>query len=411
MAQAAGSANLMTAVISARKTEAGFAPEIFEGRHFVFLIGSITQLGGAERQALILAKMLREKIGARVSFLAWIKSPGPMTDRLAEADIPVYVYPLDWEHRLTWRKSPFPKGVRLAGFARYVRDTVRPDFLLPYVGVNSKVAGLVWRLARARYTWWNQRDEGRHLYGSRLDRWILDHVPDVVSNSWEGRDFLVEKCGVAFDRVRILNNAVILPEPTHGSAWRARLGLSETDKLALMAANLTVYKDHDTLLRAFSHALNASRPPYHLALAGRLDETASRLKATAFDLGLGGRVHFVGPVADMDPLFAAADLVVHSSRTEGCPNAVLEGMANSKCVVGTDIGGLRQALGEDQSAHFLAPPGNAEALAALITEAFESPDQRRKAGIANRARIENEFSPGQLLQNVLMGIHAHALKP
>lgn len=399
----------MTAVASSQKSEPGLSPEMFEGRHFVFLIGSITQFGGAERQALILAKMLRERVGARVSFLGWIKSPGLMTDHLSQAGIPVHIHPLDWEHRLTWRRSPIAKSARLAGFARYVRNTVKPDFLLPYVGVNSKVAGLIWRRARARYTWWNQRDEGRLIYGSRLDRWVLDHVPDVVSNSWDGRDFLVEKCGVPFDRVRIINNAVLIPEATDGSSWREKLGLGGGDKLALMAANFTEYKDHDTLLKAFAITTGSPGDQYHLALAGRLDETANRLKAMAFDLGLGGRVHFVGPVADMDPLYAAADLVVHSSRTEGCPNAVLEGMSHSKCVVGTDIGGLRQALGEVQSQRFLAPAGDAAKLAALISMAFESSELRNEGGAANRARIETEFSPDKLLQNVLSGIQARAL--
>ncbi len=381
----------------------------FQNKHFVFLIGYISQLGGAERQALLLAKMLREQEGARVSFLAWSKAPGIMTDHLEKANIDVHVHPLDWDHRLTWRKSPLAKGARLAGFTRFVRNKVRPDFLLPYVAMNSKIAGLIWKPAGARYTWWNQRDEGRQIYGSRVDRWVLNHVPDVVSNSWDGRDFLVETCGVPYDRIRIINNAVVIPRATDGSEWRARLGLSDDDRLGVMVANFTQYKDHDTLLRAFAKAgSHSERKRFHLALAGRLDETALILKALAFDLGLGGHVHFVGPVADVDPFYEAADLLVHSSFTEGCPNAVLEGMAHSRCVVGTDIAGLRQALGEDSEA-FLAPPRNVEVLAQKIGWALLSDDIRREAGAANRARIEVEFNPGRHKQAVLDGIRRYAL--
>jgi glycosyltransferase involved in cell wall biosynthesis len=320
----------------------------FEGKHFVFLVGYVGQMGGAERQALLLAKLLRDSEGARVSFLAWSKNAGPMTDQLGAAGIPVHLHPLDWGHRLTWRKSKLAKAGRLFGFTRFARNVVKPDFLLPYVGENSKVAGLIWRRAGARYTWWNQRDEGREIHGSRLDRWVLKTVPDVVSNSWEGKDFLKEKFGLPDSRVRVINNAITIPSPADGTGWRARLGLTSDDRLLLMTANLTKYKDHDTLLRAF--ALARATPGghrLHLALAGRTDERGTHLKALAFDLGLGASIHFVGAVADMDPLYAAADLVVHSSVTEGCPNAVLEGMAHGKCVVGTDISGLRQALGEE----------------------------------------------------------------
>ncbi|MEO8577159.1 MAG: glycosyltransferase family 4 protein [Gemmatimonadales bacterium] len=400
----------MTDVAVPRRALVEARNEQFEGRHFVFLIGSIAHFGGAERQALTLAKMLREEVGARVSFLAWIKAPGIMTDHLENAGIHVHVHPLDWQHRLTWRKAAIPKAMRLIAFTRFVRNTVRPDYLLPYIGVNSKVAGLIWRAAGARYTWWNQRDEGRLIYGSRLERWILDKVPEVVSNSWDGRDFLVEKCGVAYERVKIINNAVPIPAPSDGSEWRARLGLSDGDRLALMAANFTDYKDHDTLLRAFARTgTESERPRYHLALAGRADETALTLKGLAFDLGLGGRVHFVGAISDMDPLYEAADLVVHSSIAEGCPNAVLEGMAHAKCVVGTDIGGLRQALGEEQSSRFLAPPKDVDALAAKMTSAFRSDEMRSVAGAANRKRIVDEFSPGRLLGEVLDGIRKNAL--
>lgn len=380
-----------------------------EGRHFVFLVGYITQLGGAERQALLLARMLRDSCGARVSFLGWSRSPGLMTDKLEEAGIPVHIHPLDWGHRLTWRRAKLAKAARLVGFSRFVRDTVRPDYLLPYVGENSKIAGLIWKRTGARYTWWNQRDEGREIHGTRLESWLLNKVPDVVSNSWEGKDFLMRKFGLPDARVRVINNAVPLPPASDGMAWRKRLGIAEHDRLLLMTANLTRYKDHDTLLRAFAAARGSEGGErLHLALAGRSDERGVHLKAMAFDLGLGGAVHFVGPVAAMDPLYCAADVVVHSSVTEGCPNAVLEGMANGKCVIGTNISGLRQALGGDSDG-FLAPPRDAEALAALIRRATSSEVLRREAGERNRARIAAEFSPEKLLDSVIAGIATFGL--
>ena len=382
----------------------------WEGKHFVFLIGYITQFGGAERQALLLANMLRETTGARVSFLGWSMGPGLMTDKLTEAGIPVHTHPLDWGHRLTWRRTRIAKSVRLIGFTRFVRREVKPDFLLPYVGENSKVAGLIWRRVGARYTWWNQRDEGREIHGSRLEHRLLRTLPDVVSNSWEGKHFLMEKFGLADERVRVINNAIPLPAAADGSAWRSRLGIGSDDRLLLMTANLTKYKDHDTLLRAFALARSqASGNRLHLVLAGRPDERAVHLKALAFDLGLGESLHFLGTVPDMDPLYAAADLIVHSSMLEGCPNAVLEGMSHAKCVVGTDITGLRQALGEEGADGFLAPPQNAAALADRIVNALRSDDLLRASGERNRLRIAKEFSPETLRDSVLAGVTAFSL--
>jgi glycosyltransferase involved in cell wall biosynthesis len=235
---------------------------------------------------------------------------------------------------------------------------------------------------------------------------LLRNVPDVVSNSFEGRDFLVGKLGVPSDRVRVINNAVIIPPPADGTGWRTRLGLAAGDRLVIMVANLTRYKDHETLMRAFAIAKGQSTDSRRLLLmlAGRPEETALRLKALAFDLGLGDFVHFAGAVSEIDSLYAAANLVVHSSVTEGCPNAVLEAMAHGKCVVGTDISGLRQALGDDARESFLAPPGNAERLAELIVRWLDADQERDAAGRRNRDRIVAEFSPDRLLDAVLNGI-------
>ncbi len=382
----------------------------YEGKHFVFVIGYISQFGGAERQALILASMLRERIGARVSFLGWSRTPGLMNEKLDALEIPVHIHPLDWGHRLTWRKSKVAKAQRLIGFTRFTRNVVKPDFLLPYVGENSKVAGLIWRRTGARYSWWNQRDEGREIHGSRLDRWVLANVSDVVSNSWEGKKFLVERCGVDSNRVRVLNNALPLPDPVSGREWRERLGLSDDDRLMVMAANLTQYKDHETLLRAFAMARSsASGSKYHLALAGRLDDRTQYLKSLAFDLGLSTSLTFLGTVADMNPLYAAADLVVHSSVTEGCPNAVLEGMSHAKPVIGTDISGLRQALGEDDVDLILSAAGDATALSLNMVRVLDNRSLAWQLGDKNRIRISEEFSPAKLCNAVLDGITLRAL--
>ena len=382
--------------------------EDFRGQHFVFLVGYIGQLGGAERQALLTATMLRDQIGARVSFLGWSKSPGLMTDALSHAGIPVYIHPLNWGRPGGGIRSQLGRFSRLIGFARFARNEVKPDYLLPYVGENSKIAGAIWRFAGAKYTWWNQRDEGRAVQGTPLERWTLRTVPDIVANSWAGRDFLIEKLGVPREKVRVINNAVVIPGSVDGSTWRERLGLGPHAKLILMVANLTRYKDHATLLDAF--ALVKAREPnasnYHLALAGKAEETAGELKARAFDLGLGGSVHFLGAVPDVHPLYAASDLVVHSSLTEGCPNAVLEGMAHSRCVIGTDISGLRQALGEADE--FLAPEKDAERLAELMIRWLGDDEGRRRAGLENKKRIQTEFSPERLLASVLDGIAERA---
>jgi glycosyltransferase involved in cell wall biosynthesis len=164
-----------------------------------------------------------------------------------------------------------------------------------------------------------------------------------------------------------------------------------------MIANVTVFKDHETLLYAWkevveSNALSGYRPV--LVLAGHLKERehVKNLKVLAFDLGLGGSVRFLGPIDSTNALIYESDLVVHSSLTEGCPNAVCEAMALGKAVVGTDISGIRQALGDRNSELTLVGPREPKSLADAIVRLLASQQERERLGQANRRRIESEFS-------------------
>ena len=85
-------------------------------------------------------------------------------------------------------------------------------------------------------------------------------------------------------------------------------------------------------------------------------------------------------------------------------------MAHRKCVIGTDISGLRQALGDDASKKFLAPPKDVDYLAQLIAKYLDSDSARREAGSVNRHRIEREFSPEKMLNAVLQGISVRQQK-
>jgi glycosyltransferase involved in cell wall biosynthesis len=259
----------------------------------------------------------------------------------------------------------------------------------------------MWKYSGASYCWWNQRDEGRELFGSKFESRIIRGMSDIVSNSFEGKDFLLRTFRLPEASVRVINNAVLLPTAKDGSKWRQDLQLGEDDNLLTMVANLTPFKDHVTLLKAFAEVIR-SRPRSRLALAGRMAETTMSLKALAFELGLSGRVHFLGEVVNVEPLYAASNLVVHSSFTEGCPNSVLEGMAHGKCVVGTDISGMRQALGDcDQ---FFAPARDAPMLAKRILAWLANPGEMASVGARNRERIKNHFSVEKLAADVLQGI-------
>lgn len=127
-----------------------------------------------------------------------------------------------------------------------------------------------------------------------------------------------------------------------------------------------------------------------LVLAGRHDGNYESVAALAAELKLSDNVHFAGPVTDVAGLLTAADVSVFSSRSEGCPNAVLESMAAGLPVAATDNAGVREVLGPGAAA-FLTPSGDADSLADVLIRMANDPGLCARAGQENRARIRSNY--------------------
>lgn len=369
-----------------------------EGRRIIIVLTEL-ELGGAERQAMLLARFLAQEQKAHVEVWGCLGEPGRIA-KLCE------------EYGITWRLVQWPwadkrseRLKRMAKFAWTLRQA-RPDIILPYLIFPNVVCGQVWRLTGAKTCIWNQRDEGIGRM-PRAERRAARQVPLFISNSEAGADFLVEKLGARRERVRVIHNGVTLAAAqSDRRTWRERLGLDEDCFAACMVANLTQYKDHDTLLRAWKLVVDSLEKEGRravLLLAGRLgssDSTHYEVKALAYDLELGPSVRFLDQVLDLSGLLRAVDLGVFSSRSEGSPNGVLECMAAGLALAGTDIPGISEAVGS-HSKEYLAPAGDAEALADRILKLANDAGRRAALGAANRQRIETDFSPQRMCEQVV----------
>jgi glycosyltransferase involved in cell wall biosynthesis len=87
---------------------------------------------------------------------------------------------------------------------------------------------------------------------------------------------------------------------------------------------------------------------------------------------------------------AGLDILVSSSATEGCPNAVGEGMACGLAVIGTDSGDTADVIGD---AGRVVPCGDADRLSSeLLAVARMGATERALLGEAARERIRRLYS-------------------
>lgn len=231
----------------------------------------------------------------------------------------------------------------------------------------------------------------------RLHRRLpLDLVDAVVVSSQEMRARLLE-IG-AHTPVKVIPNGVDLLRfcpagPAERREVRARLGLDPDATVILAIGPIIPRKGVDALVAAFTR-LHRQFPTARLVLVGPRHDLARpdlqdfhrRLMGMIDDAGAGSRVHFTGPVSDVQAYLQAADLLVFPSRREGMPNVVPEAMATGLPVVLTPFTGLPAEFGKPGQEYILSDWAP-ETLAADIRRLLVDAELRRALGQAGRAWV------------------------
>lgn len=264
--------------------------------------------------------------------------------------------------------------------------SVKSHFLLRLSGLWKHYP---WVAFHHGYTRPNRKME---MY-NRLDRWSLRKAMRVltVTRAFE-RELL--QSGVPQDRIIILHNAI-------SSAWGTDVDPDKVrqlhsslaprgEKLILAVGRLSQEKAHADLLRALV-LLSKARPElkWRLVLVG---EGPERLRLEAAAEQMPEHVSFIGQVSDVRPYYAAADVFVLPSHTEGSPNVLLEAMAARIPVVATSVGGIPEIIVSEEHG-ILVQACQPEALAHAIQRMLESPAEAAATVEKAAARIAEVYSP------------------
>ncbi|OIJ62570.1 GT4 family glycosyltransferase PelF [Streptomyces mangrovisoli] len=158
------------------------------------------------------------------------------------------------------------------------------------------------------------------------------------------------------------------------------------------AGRVDPIKDLETLIRAFA-LVREQLPGARLRLFGGTprggEAYRERCEALAAGLGAGDAVTFEGRVDDIKDAYAAGNVVMLSSISEGFPFTLIEAMSCGRATVSTDVGGVREAVGDSG---LVVPPRDPAAMAAAALELLADPARRRAMGEAARLRVIEQFT-------------------
>jgi polysaccharide biosynthesis protein PelF len=146
-------------------------------------------------------------------------------------------------------------------------------------------------------------------------------------------------------------------------------------------------KDVKTLLRAFAR-VRCALPDARLRIFGGTpagNEEYYRQCLELHDrLGLGTSAVFEGRVPSIIDAYHSGHLVLSTSISEGFPYAVLEAMASGRAVIATEVGGVREAIGE---MGILVPPLDHERIADACVELLSDAARRARLAWLGRERV------------------------
>jgi glycosyltransferase involved in cell wall biosynthesis len=175
-----------------------------------------------------------------------------------------------------------------------------------------------------------------------------------------------------------------------------RADVSTDPPRLVMIARMAEPKDHATLLQALAGLKHLA---WTLDLVGD-GPFEAKLRAQAANLGITGRVNFVGFSDQPAQHLADAQVFVLSSRSEAFPYSVLEAMRAGLPVVATAVGGIPEAVIHARTG-LLAQPSHMEELRAQLAAVIGAPALRKTLGDQGRTRFEEHFTFDKMLLNTL----------
>ncbi len=341
----------------------------------VLLFTDVLCSGGAQRQLVTLASLLKEK-GYVVSILDYWDNTF-YNDWLNKHDIPFC-------HKLTKGKWNIMKM-----FLRHVKEN-RPDTVISYLERPSVIACISKLLSRHRFKLIvSERNTSQSVTNSERLRFFLFRIADaVVPNSHSQYNYIAGNFPNLKSRTHTINNVIdcrnFIPAEQHtcGKPFKFLVvaRVVEQKNVLHFIKTLAILNG-----KGYDFSVDWYGDPYPQSY---FDECLTLRK----NLGLDKILTFHDPKKDIVKVYQGADAFVLPSLYEGFPNVLCEAMSCGLPVIASDVCDNPYIL-SDSKCGYLVNPLSEQSIAEAMEKMITAPSSEIVGmGKAARKRIETGFS-------------------
>jgi glycosyltransferase involved in cell wall biosynthesis len=275
----------------------------------------------------------------------------------------------------------------------------RPDVLHTHLGTSDFLGGLAARSLRlpavstVHVMEWprDRRNDVKVQLISAARRGCMARV--IAVSEPAGRWLLEHRWARPQQLVTVHNGVTGVPRPGAGRAVRRALGIGEYALVVAMLSVIREGKGHDVAIAAAAR-LRARFPLLELLIVGDGEERP-RLEALA---ARDGGVTFAGHRDDVMEVLDAADVLLHPSRIDAFPGALLEAMAAGLPIVATAVGGIPDIVEDGATGVLIPPPATPAAVADTLAPLLADAGLRAALARRGRERFERRFSVERWLE-------------
>jgi len=236
------------------------------------------------------------------------------------------------------------------------------------------------------------RHRGRRLVLSWLESLTLRLATEVTAVSEATRDALRSP------RIRVIPNGVeiLRDDRTNRDDTRQSWGVTN-ETVLLFAGRFAESKGLEVILQAVAKLVKEERLEVRLVLVGMgASAEVVRLREIALTLGIQSRIIFEPATEDHRKFLDGADLFLLPSYYEGMPLGVLDAMMAGLPVIASKVGGIPEMIREGVDGR-LVPAGDANFLAAVVSELVRNPILRQEMASRARKRAAESFSAQEMI--------------